>query len=329
MPAHSRHNPCRGFTLVELLVVIAIIAVLMGLLLAAVQQVRATSARLQCQNNLKQLALAAHHYHNERGSFPPGVVTPDATGPLATGAGMTNLWVELLPHLEQDNLHRRWDRNDYRKNLAGGLDATTAQVVKVLLCPADALPSPVFNATFRDSLAWANGYYGLSSYGGNGGSRSFGPPGPSRDGVFHQRSQVRLADISDGTSSTLLLGERSHRDPIFDAICQEYDPGSGPLASWGYWASAPFAEGSQGDVLLGASVPINWRVPPEAWATAADPNDPWPWWTDRLNAFGSHHSGGANFAFADGSVRFVRDSIALRELQALSTRAGGEVVELP
>ena len=107
-----------AFTLIELLVVIAIIAVLIGLLLPAVQKVREAAARINCSNNLKQLALAAHHYHLDREHFPPGVVPVGSAANRFTGA--TTLWVELLPYVEQRDLHRRWDYADFRRNVAGG-----------------------------------------------------------------------------------------------------------------------------------------------------------------------------------------------------------------
>jgi prepilin-type N-terminal cleavage/methylation domain-containing protein/prepilin-type processing-associated H-X9-DG protein len=328
MPVSTSPGRREGFTLIELLVVIAIIAILLGLLLAAVQQVRSAAARLQCQNNLKQLALAAHNYHDAMNSFPPGVVTPNTSGPVATGTRLTNLWIEMLPYLEQDNLQRKWDGADYRNNLAGGPNATTAQVLKVLVCPADRLPQPVFHWQGQGPLTWSSGYFAISSYGGNGGTRSFGyesPPTPY--GVFFKGSHIRILEITDGTSSTFLLGERSHHDPEYDRVTAVYDPDFSPLASWGPWASAAFTQGSLADVLLSTPVPINWRVPPGSDAAAA--NDEWGWEEDRLCAFGSHHTGGANFAFSDGSVRFVGDSLSFSVLQALSTRAGGEVVNLP
>jgi prepilin-type processing-associated H-X9-DG protein len=308
---------------IELLVVIAIIAILVGLLLVAVQKVREAAARAKCQNHLKQLALAAHHYHDVKGRFPPGLVpVNEAAGQFAGG---TNLWVEFLPYVEQVNLQRKWDYTDYRKNFAGGPGAITGQVIPILLCPSDPLPAQVYHLQIAGW--WANGHYSLGSYGGNGGRRSIGwvEDGifPSLDGIFFTRSTIRLGDVTDGSSSTLLIGERSHHDPEYDRITAEIDPDFSPLAGFGMWASAFHPLASQADVLLGAPVPINYRVPP------GSGDQDWTWEADRLNAYGSGHPGGANFAFADGSVRFVRDSIPLLQLQALSTRAGGEVVEVP
>jgi prepilin-type N-terminal cleavage/methylation domain-containing protein/prepilin-type processing-associated H-X9-DG protein len=314
-----------GFTLIELLVVIALIAVLLGLLLPAVQKVREAAARMKCQNNLRQLALAAHHYHHSSERFPPGIITVGTSGNGFANA--TTLWVEILPYVDQENLRRQWDYGDYRRNIAGGSAATTARVLPLLLCPSDSLPAPIQPLRYDPPNDWGNGEYALSSYGGNGGTRPFSAGDAafptSFDGVFFEDSRVRIQDVTDGTSTTFLLGERWHRDGEFDRLADEYSPSFYPLAGVGRWGAAAYRYESPVDVLLGTPVRINYRVPP-----GSGPDD-WSWEVDRLAAFGSGHSGGANFAFADGSVRFVRETIPLRSLQALSTRAGEEVVEAP
>src|SRR5262245_25478030 len=120
---HSKTRP--GFTLIELLVVIAILAVLIGLLLPAMQKVREAASRMACANNLKQIALATHSFHDARRKFPTGVRLPVYVDGVPTGA--TNLWVELLPYLEQGNLQDKWDYRDNRNNVAGDRNATQAQ----------------------------------------------------------------------------------------------------------------------------------------------------------------------------------------------------------
>jgi prepilin-type N-terminal cleavage/methylation domain-containing protein/prepilin-type processing-associated H-X9-DG protein len=316
----------KAFSLIELLVVIAIIGVLISLLLPAVQKVREAANRTQCANNLKQLALAAHHYHDARGKFPIGLhVVDTADGRYANGT----CWeVELLPYIEQDNLKNRWDYDDFRKNVAGGRNAITAQVLKVLLCPSDLLPDLLWYVDGGTQYPYATGWYGLSSYGGNGGTRSFPLTAATRDGIFYQDSGIGLADVTDGASNTFLFGEFSHNDPVFDQMLYTYNLGFYPFAKDGKWAAVFYTSGgSLLDRFLSTPVPINYRVPAniskEAFLgpTGAQNN--------RFCAFGSGHPGGANFAFADGSVRFLSESIPLETLQALSTRAGGEVVSAP
>jgi len=318
----------RGLTLVELLVVIAVIGILVALLLPAVQAARESARRTHCANNLKQLTVAAQNYHDTRGSFPPAfILVPKSNGSFAGG---TTLWVELFPYLEEHNLQWAWDYSDYRKNLRGGRNATSAHVIEVLLCPSHPrLENPVDwtdTSQHWPNLAWADGFYAASHYGGNGGTLPFNyisPPSvspPSRDGVFFQSSRVRVADITDGTSNTFLFGERSQEDPEYDRLTAVFDPGSGPLVKFGTWGWAG-ADGATNS--LGTPVPINYRVPPLP--NAGD----WRWEIFRLSAFGSDHPGGATFAFADGSLRFIADDLPLKQLQALSTRAGEEVSEVP
>jgi prepilin-type N-terminal cleavage/methylation domain-containing protein/prepilin-type processing-associated H-X9-DG protein len=310
----------RGFTLVELLVVLTIIALLIGLVLPAVQMGREAANRMSCTNNLRQLAIAAHHFHNDHDKFPTGACLPVDVGGRPTRG--TNLWVELLPYFEQDNLYQKWDYHDGSNNVAGGRDATQAQVIKILLCPSDPLPESVWQLTSLGSPPWSWGFYGLSSYCGNAGKRSVHTGGPpafarmSRDGIFFIDSCVRLADLTDGTSNTLLFGERYHSDPEFDRRRPIVWPESSPVASWGRWAYVANA-GSMFQVTLSTPASINDRVPAGGNFSALE---------NRACAFGSGHSGGANFAFADGSVRFLSDRTSLPTLQALSTRRGGELV---
>src|SRR5262249_15927278 len=127
--------------------------------------------------------------------------------------------------------------------------------------------------------------------------------------IFYEDSAVRLADVTDGATNTLLFGERNHWDPNYDRLCPR-----DPIGTNGWWAYAGTA-----DVLLSAAVPINYQVP--AKATSCDQIK-----ADRLSAFGSRHPGGANFALADGSVRFLSDTLTLTTLRRLSTRAAGEVI---
>jgi prepilin-type processing-associated H-X9-DG protein len=164
----------------------------------------------------------------------------------------------------------------------------------------------------------------VGSYGGNAGKRSFPLATVTRDGVFFEDSSIRFQDVTDGTSNTLLFGERSHLDPEFDRLA--FGTVWYGLVKYGRWAMVfTTGGGNLPQHLLSTPVPINYRVPigipleEFLGPTGAENN--------RLCASGSSHPGGANFAFADGSVRFLNNQTDLATLQALSTRAGGEVID--
>jgi prepilin-type N-terminal cleavage/methylation domain-containing protein/prepilin-type processing-associated H-X9-DG protein len=334
-----------GFTLIELLVVIAIIGVLIGMLLPAVQKVRAAAARLQCQNNLKQIALACHSFHDAQQSFPAGQVgtSPNAAlqawfGPWV-GETYSSYLIPLFPHLEQDTIYRLYrqgtdsDQN-LRKWPQGGRGAVYAQPAsKTLRCPADALPADgvyQYLAPGENNFFPLGFFFGLTSYGSNWGTQQYpdtSNPDPNRwerlrkDGAFHFNTQTRLTDFADGTSQTVLLGERSHKEPRWPLMFPTTPPAQN-LASWatwvyglGYTARQPLEQ-------------INWKLP--ASLDAGAPAQDTAAWNDlyykRTGVYGSEHSGGANLAFADGSVKFVSENISLLTLRALVTKAGGEVL---
>jgi prepilin-type N-terminal cleavage/methylation domain-containing protein/prepilin-type processing-associated H-X9-DG protein len=329
MMTSRARNRSAAFTLIEILVVIAIIAVLIGLLLPAVQKVRAAAARIQCANNLKQIGLACHNYHDANQAFPVAEHTGDTW--------LQRPWVvQLSPYLEQEPFYRQWQAtlttsNPLGAQLQGGATALRATVIKTLICPADALPTPPSvllvppaPPSFPDGI-----YSSLTSYGPNTGTRgwaSFFDPPYIDDGVFLilKTQPVRIADITDGTSSTILFGEAYHRDPLWKTFSDQclYPPSlnidMSKMAAW-YIDDA---------IARNASAPINWQLTP------SDVAGPFTRWSTqcrdleykRLGAYGSGHGSGANVVMADGSVHFLRDSLSLATLQALSTRAGGEVI---
>jgi prepilin-type N-terminal cleavage/methylation domain-containing protein/prepilin-type processing-associated H-X9-DG protein len=311
----------KGFTLIELLVVIAIIAILIGLLLPAVQKVRAAAQRMQCSNNLKQIGLAAFNYESTNGRFPSGINIPQATQYNSPGA-LTGFaaskfgpapipnqfisWPEaLFPYMEQQNLYNTLNLSLNQYSNLGTQAAPGAQPVKTLVCPADLLPSPAMVQGFN------NYWFGMSSYGGIAGTVSTFYTNVTMDGCFYVNSYVRIADITDGTSNTFFFAERFHYDPHWKAAA-----GSGAdITTYGGWVWTNVFAGE--DLTLGTEVPINWMIP--AGGTGFAVTDP------RLNAIGSGHTGGANICLADGSVKFVSDSTALTVLQPAGTRAKGEV----
>jgi prepilin-type N-terminal cleavage/methylation domain-containing protein len=344
-----------GFTLVELLVVIAIIGILVALLLPAVQAAREAARRMQCSNNLKQLALAVHMIHDKDKKFPYGMLREQVNNPRALGIpfpypvneslGPGNamrrygLMHQLLPFIEQDNLWQRWDQFNFNANRR---DPPTApdwtgnfffkQVVVTLMCPSNPMGGDPLNKTFSGS---GSGRYFLTHYFGAAGTRGY-PRGPSgrpshfnpffptipdasvpslglADGVLAQNVRRNMGEVVDGTSNTLLLGERQYFDRIFDTSTND------KIQDWGWvWF------GAQGDCFLGTSVPLNFKLPLNF--TTLPGATQVQLFEDRINAYGSMHPGGCQVALTDGSVRFLAETISPVTFRALGTRAGSEAI---
>ncbi|HEY7329972.1 MAG TPA: DUF1559 domain-containing protein [Gemmataceae bacterium] len=271
-------RPRKAFTLIELLVVIAIIAVLVGLLLPAVQKVREAAARTQCSNNLKQIGLACHNFHDVMGHLPPGVLTTVATGVRDDSWAWGTL---ILPYVEQQNLYNTLGVIQNPPNLAPKLNAITQTPIKIYRCPSDVGQSVATNVWYDN--------YSMSNYVCN--RAIFGPADGTVYGVVGTPRYFTLIEIKDGTSNTIMVGERdSYRTFAAVWVAKSYGkddstasfegrPGRG--MNFPYQAAGPF--------------------PPPANASVFS-------YATRLE-WSSMHTNVVGFVFADASVHFLSTSV--------------------
>jgi prepilin-type N-terminal cleavage/methylation domain-containing protein/prepilin-type processing-associated H-X9-DG protein len=294
----------RAFTLIELLVVISIIGVLIALLLPAVQAAREAARRAQCVNNLKQIGLAMQSYHANIQVFPPGYVSKFDTSGNDTGPGWG--WAAmLLPQFEQTVMY---SAINFDIAIEDPSNRTTRMAnITVFLCPSDTVRT-CWWAVARDTSGaplWNICQVGPSNYVGMYGT---GEPGPDGEGLFFRNSAIGIPNITDGTSETIAVGERSHRlgeatwaGSVTNAMLFPTDDDN--IGRYELETSSGMILGHAGE--------------------GVGPGDP----RSDVNMFYSLHAGrGVNFLFADGHVAFLKSTISYKTYQALATRAGGEVI---
>jgi prepilin-type N-terminal cleavage/methylation domain-containing protein/prepilin-type processing-associated H-X9-DG protein len=334
-----------GFTLIELLVVIAIMGILMGLLLPAVQKIRGAAARIACANNLRQIGLALHNYHDTLETFPRAyqpLRIPDLTAPPGTGTYGASAFTMILPFLEQDNLYKQIDVTKAALSSANMPPANPAYStpLKVFLCPA----APGGSTADDYSAELANSFnnfgitvslpsaliFGRTDYAPDAGMQA-GIPGISINAgasiiVEPPDRRVRITDITDGSSNTMMVIEDSGRPSwyggkgVVKMPSYTGSPGTTPQGG-GAWADPLNYIATNGGDPSGSGIAAGggfMGIPVAPWTCASG-------CTNDSEIF-SFHTGGSNVVFGDASVRFVRNVLTMYQASALLSRAGGEVI---
>jgi prepilin-type N-terminal cleavage/methylation domain-containing protein/prepilin-type processing-associated H-X9-DG protein len=293
------HSHKRAFTLVELLVVIAIIGILVALLLPAIQAAREAARRSQCKNSLKQIGLALHNFECAHGAFPPGYVSRATT---TNGPGLGPGWgwaAQILPHLEESTLDV-----DVKKEITDPIyDTVRAMPLSVFRCPTDAVEDSVISVKSASGneltrIAFANyvgvaGTFEVSAYPDEG------------TGLLFRNRQIRMREIIDGTSHTIMVSERASRQSPQTTWVGAVTNASVPAKNPAY-----DAEGSPVLVLTNTGTVADGRVPNNRLDHVEDSN--------------SEHPQGVHIMFCDGSVQAINNDIDPNVWVALGTRAGGE-----
>jgi len=328
----SLNRSRRAFTLIELLVVIAIIAILIGLLLPAVQKVREAAARMSCSNNLKQLGIALHAYHDANNKMPAGC-QPDMNGTAVSASWGSSWKVYILPYIEQGNIFNKWTfagSSGYSNGANGSL--ISGITIKTYRCPSSVLPD---FSTYQNPNS--PGYEMFTTYVGVAGSsidasaESGGAGIVSGGGILFPNSAVTMVSITDGTSNTLLVGEQS--DHLRDGNNNIITGGFGAITAQGPhgWAMGANGDSRQppnyqngGDNRAFNTTTVAYTINQHGMSNSCGAGT-----CDNTGAnipFSATHTGGANMLFADGSVKFMSNSTALLTLQQLASRAGNEVI---
>jgi prepilin-type N-terminal cleavage/methylation domain-containing protein/prepilin-type processing-associated H-X9-DG protein len=327
-PIRRRPGTSRGFTLIELLVVIAIIGVLVALLLPAVQSAREAARRASCINNLKQIGIALTSYHSAFNAFPPAKIYSGSCNKPNGGKGQvlnTTAFAIILPYLEQKPLHDAYNFSQASCNSAwnggntivmGSAAVNTTVVgtmIAILGCPSDSR-AEVVDTGAADQTEFARQNARRCSYLFSTGAHTdfdcvaTGTPTRLDQGAFFTDLSTAIKDFRDGSSSTILVGESRQI---------KSDPSFGP-----YWGSGTHSP-THGQILPPSATNSKLWLPNASYGTTGGPNPsglPGPW------VFSSFHPGGINVVMADGSVKFIKNSVNPAIWWALATLRGGEIV---